>query len=179
MANYANITQSTQTGTTGGYKPILFFAPIADIVTWGRPIANPVALGDKVKVNTAHIFAATKAAMRWELKLHSAKATSKVVGDEGAQEMEHTLEVEFLGDNPATFEQVQNMLNDQIVVWTKDANCQDDDGYVQYGDDCVPTLVTPEFDSKTTKDGKKTYKVTFTTKKKLFYLAALDIDPGV
>jgi hypothetical protein len=175
MPKYSNLKQSEQKGTAGGFKPVLFFSPVSAITTWGRPIAVPVALGDKVKVTAPHTFAASAAAIRWEAKLHSITVKSAPVGDEGAQELEHTAEAIFLGDNPETFEQIESMLNDQMVIWVKNPNCQESDGYVQLGDDCIPVTVTPEYDSKTTKDGKAEYKITFKSKRKLFYLAELDI----
>jgi hypothetical protein len=177
MPNYANIVQSTQTGTNGGYKPALYFAPAADIATWGRPLATPVALGDKKKITTAHVFGTGKAAILWDAKLNSVTHKSKSVGDEGAQELEHSAELVFLGDNAPTLEQVENLMNDQPVAWIKDSDCQNNDSYVQLGDDCVPVTVSVEFDGKTTKEGKKEYKITLTSKRKFFYLAALDITP--
>jgi hypothetical protein len=176
MANYGNRQASTQVGKTGGYKPSLYFAPASDIATYGRPAASPVALGDKVKVTTAHTFATGKAANLWDAKLHSVTHTSKPVGDPGSLEMEHTVVVTFLGDNPATFEQVQNMLNDQVVIWVKDADCLTNDSYIQLGNDCIPVDVSPEFDGKNTQAGQKEYKITFTSKAKVFYVATLDIN---
>jgi hypothetical protein len=175
--NYANIKTSTTKGSQGGYKPALFFAPIGDITTWGRPLAVPVAKGDKVKITTAHIFAATKTAAKWEAKLHSVTHKTLSVGDEGASDLEHTAEVKFLGDDEVIHEMVKDLLNDQVAIWLKDSDCLNNDSYIQLGDDCVPVSVKVDFDGKTTKDGKKEYTVTFTTKAKYFYLAALDIAP--
>lgn len=173
--NYANISQSTTKGQKGGYKPTLYFAPITDVTAWARPIAVPVALGDKVKIETAHTFAATKAAVQWQAKMHSVTHKSTAVGDEGAQELEHTAEVKILGDDANIYEMVQNLLNDQTVIFLKDSDCLTNDSYIQLGDDCNPVSVKPEFDGKNTKEGKKEYTITFTSKAKYFYLAALDI----
>lgn len=175
--NYSNVKQSTTKGLQGGYKPALYFAPTADIETWGRPIAVPVAKGDKVKITTAHIFVATKTAVNWQAKMHSVTHKSTPVGDEGSQDLEHSAEVKFLGDDAELHEMVKDLLNDQVAIWLKDSDCLTNDSYIQIGDDCNPVTVKPEFDGKTTKDGKKEYTITFTSKAKFFYLAALDIAP--
>lgn len=174
MPNYANIVNSTQTGKSGGYKPALYFSEVPDITTWARPTNTPAALGDKVKITTAHTWGVGKAVYKWGGKIHSVKHTSAAIGDEGSQELEHSAEVIILGDNPATFEQMLNMLNDEKVAWLKDADCLTNDSYIQLGDDCVPVTVTIAFDGFTTKEGQKAYTVTLKSKKKFFYLAALD-----
>ena len=177
MANYSNRVANAQAGQTGGYKPTLYFSKVSDIETIGRPIGVPVNPGDKVSITTAHVFKAAKAAIVWDAKMHSVTHKSTNVGDDGAKEFQHTIEVKFLGDNPVTFEQIQDMLNDQMIIWVKDADCLGVDNYIQLGDDCVPVEVAPELDGKTTKDGKKEYTIVFTSKKKFFYNAALDITP--
>ncbi len=174
MANYGNINNSTQTGKAGGYKPALYFSEVSDITTWQRPIAIPLVLGDKVKIVTAHTWAAGKAVNKWEAKLHSVKHTSAPVGDPGSQDLMHTAQVVVLGDNPETFEQMLNALNDQKVIWLKDSDCITNDSYIQIGDDCNPVETVPNFDGFTTADGQKAYTVDFKSKKKFFYLAALD-----
>lgn len=175
MPNYGNINKSTQTGKTGGYKPALYFSPVEDITTWQRPTNAPAALGDKVKITTAHTWGVGLAAFKWEAQIHSVKHNSATVGDEGAEELEHTAEIFVLGDNPATFEQMVQSLTDDKVVWLKDADCITNDSYIQLGDDCVPVTCKISFDGKTTKEGQKGYTVTLKSKKKFFYLAALDV----
>lgn len=177
MGNYANVKANNQLGKVGGYKPQLYFAPIGDITTWGRPTNAPAATGDTKKITTAHVFAALAGAIVFDAKMHSVTHKSTPVGDEGAQDLEHSLEVKVLGDDAGLFEQVDRLQNDQVVVWAKDADCLNNDSYVQIGDDCMPVICKVEFDGKTTKDGKKEYTLTFTSKKKFFYLAALTILP--
>jgi hypothetical protein len=78
-----------------------------------------------------------------------------------------------LGDKSSTQEQLQRILNDDVICLLKEADCLVTDSYVQLGDECVSPTFKVEFDGKTTKDGKKEYKVTVTCKKKFFYLAAV------
>jgi len=181
MPNYGNIANSTQTGKDGGYKNNLWFAEVADITTWARPIAVPVVLGDKVKIITAHVFASGKSAFSWELKIGSVQHTTETQGDVGARELVHVARVEVLGDNAATLEQMVNALNDNKVIWLKDADCLTTDAYTQLGDDCNPVSAQVTFDSKTNNpegtSGQKSYIVEFRTKKKFFYTAVLDVTP--
>lgn len=176
MANkYANIKQSTTKGKSGGYKPALFFSPTAAIETWGRPIANPAAIGDKKKITTAHTFADGLTATKWQAKMHSVKFSSKMVGDPGAGELEHTATIVITGDSAEVTEMVEELMNDESVFWLKDADCIDNDSYIQLGDDCNPAEVQPEFDGKDTKAGQKEWTINIVSKKKQFYLAALPI----
>lgn len=175
MPNYGNLPKASQTGKTGGYKPALYFSPIEDITAWSRPTNAPAALGDKVKITAAHTWAANLGAYKWDAQIHTVKLTTATVGEEGAYELEHTAELVVLGDNPSTFEQMVQALNDDKVIWLKDADCIENDSYVQLGDDCVPVTASIAFDGKTTKEGQKGYTVTIKCKKKFFYLAALDV----
>lgn len=175
MPNYSNIAKASQTGKVGGYKPALYFSPVEDITTLQRPTTTPAAIGDKVKISTAHTWATGLGAYKWDAQIHTVKHTSATVGDPGAQELEHTAELIVTGDNAATLEQMVQALNDDKIVWIKDADCVTNDSYVQLGDDCVPVECSIAFDGKTTKEGQKAYTVTLKSKKKFFYLAALDV----
>lgn len=177
MPNYGNIANSTQTGRKGGYKPAMYFAETSDIATWARPIASPVAIGDTVKITTAHTFASGKCALIWEGQIHSVTITGEPVGEDGAKEIEYTATIAILGDNAATAEQMIRALNDQKVCWFKDADCLTNDSYVQLGDDCNPVEASAAFNGGTTKEGQKKYTLTVKSKTKYFYLAALDTTP--
>lgn len=175
MANYGNIVKSTQTGKSGGYKNALYLSPIKEIDVWKRPAAIPAALGDKYKITTAHTWVEGAATYKWEANIHSVNLKSATVGDPGAQELEHTLEIKFSGDNAATYEQIVNALNDDVAIWIKEADCINNDSYIQLGDDCVPVELSAAFDSSNTQTGQKVYTITIKSKKKFFYLAALDV----
>lgn len=170
---YDNLPKAAQNGKSGGYKPTLWYSPVADIETMQRPTNAPAALGDKVKISTAHVWADDKGAFKWDGKIHSVKVTSAPVGDEGSQEIEHTAEVVILGDNPAIYESIKDALNDDAIIFIKDADCLVNNSYVQLGDDCIPVTLSPAFDSFTTKEGQKAWTLQFKSKKKFFYLAAL------
>lgn len=175
MANYGNISGSTQTGKDGGYKPTLYFVEVEDVATWQRPTVPGTALGDTVKIDTAHILATGKVTHSWDAKKFSAKVTGAPIGDLGAQQILWTAVVVINGDNAPTQEQIIRMLNDNKVVFLKDADCINNNGYIQLGDDCNPVNVSPAFDSKDNgaTGGQKEYTLTITSLRKYFYLAAL------
>lgn len=172
---YFDLVKSAQTGTDPGYKSKLYFAKTADIQTWGRPIAVPVAPGDKKKISTAHTFVTDKGAFTLDCKTFSPVGTSETQGDPGEKIPSHTMVVEINGDNAKTLEMFEDMLNDELVIWVGDADCLTSDSFVQLGDDCKPADVSWQFNSrKANEQGKKVYTVTITSPKKFFYLAALD-----
>lgn len=172
--NYANISKDDQKATNGGYKPKLWLAKVADITTWGRPIAVPVDVGDKVTVSTAHTWAANKAAFLWDAKLHSIKVTGAMIGDPGSSIMQWTAEVVVKGDTAAITEMVNNLLSDEMVIWVKERNCIDASWFVQIGDDCEPIECTAAFDSGTTAQGEKLHTLQFKSIKKFFYTGTID-----
>jgi hypothetical protein len=175
MPTYANISNSTQTGLKGGYKPQLYFAQVEDIETWERPTVPGVAIGDTVKITDAHVLADGKAVYQWDAMLYSVTVTSEAIGDAGAREFRHTATVVVKGDHAATLEQMIAMLNDNKVIWLKDADCLTNNSYIQLGDDCNPVEVSPAFDGRNNgpDGGQKRYTITITSATKYFYLAAL------
>lgn len=174
MANYGHITKNTNpSANTGGYKNVFLFCPRADFLTIETPIDVPVALGDALIIATAHTFGTNKGFYEWACKTHSVTLKSTTVGDDGAKEEEWSAEFVIIGDSASTDEQLRRALNDDGICLIKEADCLATDSYIQLGDECVSPVFTVEFDGKTTKEGKKEYKVTVTCKKKFFYNAAV------
>ena len=153
---------------TGGYKNVFFFAPKVDFLVLAAAITPIVNLGDDVTIAAVHTFTAPKGFFEFACKTHSVTLKGATVGDEGAQEMEWTGEFVIIGDSASTQSQLQELLNDDVICLIKDAECQANQ-YVQLGNDCVSPTFKVEFDGKTTKEGKKEYKVTVTCKKKYHY----------
>lgn len=166
---YAAITRNTAPDfASGGYKNVFLFAPRADFLVLA-PVTTPVVnIGDGLTISAAHTFTAPKGFISWDCRTHSVTLTAATVGEDGAQELEWTGVFEVLGDSASTQEQMQAMLNDDVIALIKDAECASNQ-YVQLGNDCVSPTFKVEFDGKTTKEGKKTYKVTVVCKKKYFY----------
>lgn len=177
MPNYAGILNSTQPNKEGGFKSEIYFNPTVDITTWQRPPATGTPLGDKSKVAVAHTWGASKGAYTWQTKIGSVKLTSESVGDEGAKVIVWTATLNVLGFDAATLDQMVNMLNDQVVVWLKDANCLVANAYYQLGDDCSPVTASISSDGKDSlpeSTAQKEFVVTLKSKRLVFYEAALD-----
>ncbi|RYY94609.1 MAG: hypothetical protein EOO11_17515 [Chitinophagaceae bacterium] len=172
MPNYGHIVKNTDPKfATGGYKNVFLFCPRADFTALAAPDAA-AAIGDTLLIDTAHTHPVGKGFISYACKTHSVTLKGATVGDEGAQEMEWTGEFVILGDSASTQEQLQRLLNDDVICLLKDAACGANQ-YVQLGDECITPIFKVEFDGKTTKEGKKEYKVTVTCKAKYFYNAAV------
>lgn len=177
MPNYGHISKnSNPEAYTGGYKNVFFFAPAEDFITMAAPVVGGTpALGDTLKITDAHTFGVGKGFFRYAAKTHSATLKGASVGEDGAGEMEWTGEFVILGDGASTQEQLQRLLNADVVALLKDADCINNDSYIQLGNACVFPTFKVEFDGKTTKEGMKEYKVTVTCKKKYFYEATVTL----
>jgi len=175
MANYGHITRNTNPSAyAGGYKNVFLFAPRTDFTAIQEPVVGETPdLGETLSIATAHTFPVGKGFFEWACKHHTVTLKGSSVGDDGAREIEWSCEFVVLGDSASTQEQMQRTLNDDIICLIKEADCLSDDSYVQLGDECVSPSFTVEFDGKTTKEGKKEYKVTITCKKKFFYSGAV------
>lgn len=169
-ANYAHVTKSNNPRDhRGGYKNVFLFAPRRDFLAISKPTDTPAAIGDTVTVTGAHTFTDPKGFFSWDCKTNSVTIKSSTVGEDGSQELEHTAEFVILGDSASTQEMIERQLNDDVIALFKEAACLEDDSYVQIGDECVSPVFKAEFDGKTTKEGKKEYKVSMTCKVKYFY----------
>jgi hypothetical protein len=173
MPNYGNIVKNTNPEADGGgYKNVVLIARRDDFDAIAVPTAS-AAIGDTLKITTAHTFTGTAGFNSWDCKQHSVTLKSTSVGDDGAKQQEWAGEFIILGDSASTDEQLRRTLNDDIILLLKDSDCQGTNAYIQLGDECQPPSFSVEFDGKTTKEGKKEYKVTVTGKKKFFYSAAV------
>lgn len=174
MANFANITKNASPEfASGGYKNVLYFAPRSKFTAIAAVMAY-AALGDEIRITADHTFAAGDGFYSWALRLHSPTITGQTVGDDGAQEIEWTASGEILGDSASTQVQMQNLLNEDGICLLKDAECTATKHW-QLGNDCVSPSFKVEFDGKTTKEGKKVYKITMVCKKKYSYEGAVTV----
>ena len=175
---YKKIAKADLTNQDGGYKNVLFFAPVDTFTSIKKPTPTPAALGDKKKITTAHTFGEDDGFISLLSKLHSVTLKGATVGEEGAQSMEWTFEGVILGDNAVLQEELEELLNDNCIWLLKDQDCLNSTDFVQLGDECVFPAIKLEFDGKTTKEGMKEYKITGTIKgKKFFYNATVTEKP--
>lgn len=176
---YKKFDKSTQENTGGGYKNVVFWAPRDTFTSIQKPIASPLALGDKFAITTAHTFPVDEGFISWLCKLHSVTVTGDTVGDDGATQMEWKSTFILLGDGASTQEEVTEQLNADNIFLLKDSDCLAGGPYVQLGDECVSPAVKVTFDGKTTKEGLKEYTIELTCKKKFFYSGAVTEKPVV
>lgn len=177
---YDNIARSTNPRSySGGYKNVFLFAPRRDFLSISKPPDTPTAIGDTLTVQGAHTFTDPLGFFNYDCKTHSVTLKGATTGDDGAKEMMWTGEFILLGDSASTQEQLERMLNDDIICLLKEADCLSNDSYVQLGNECVSPVFSVEFDGKTTKEGKKEYKVTVESKVKYFYAHTVTMNTDV
>ena len=174
---YKKFDKTTQENTGGGYKNVVFWAPRDTFTALQKPIAVPIALGDKYAITTAHTFPVDEGFISWLCKLHSVTVTGDTTGDEGATQMEWKSTFILFGDGASTQEEVTEQLNADNIFLLKDSDCLAGGPYVQLGDECVSPSVKVTFDGKTTKEGLKEYTIELTCKKKYFYSGTVTEKP--
>lgn len=174
---YKKFTAATQENTGGGYKNVVFWAPVDTFTAVQVPTPTPTALGDTLKITTAHTFPADEGFISWLCKLHTVTVTGDTVGDDGANQMEWKATFTLLGDGAVTQEEITGQLNRDNIWLLKDSACLAGGPYVQLGDACVAPSVKVTFDGKTTKEGLKEYTVELTCKKKSFYSGTVTEKP--
>lgn len=145
----------------GGYKALIYFAPIDTFAGITMPTVT-TTIEDSKKIVTAHTFAADEGFITLLCKLHSVTSKGATVGDEGAQSVEWTFEGSILGDSALLQAELEGILNDNCMFLIKDQDCINATDYVQFGDECLQPTIKLEFDGKTTKEGTKEYKLTGT-----------------
>lgn len=170
MANvYVKRTISGETNKEGGYKQVVFFAPVDTFLSIKAPTASPTVAGDKTSITTSHTFTSPAGFISLCSKKHSVTTTTETTGDDGAQSLIHKCKFELLGDNASTLEQLQDLLNDSCIWLLKDQDCLTATNYVQFGDECLQPTAKISFDGKTTADGLKMYTIELTVKAKKFF----------
>lgn len=174
MATYAHRTTPTNARDfRGGYKDVFRFCPIADFATIASPTGSPSAIGDKVKITTAHTWTGTNGYFEYETQQQTVTVSGETVGETGAKLLKHSTKFNILGDDASTQEQIQALLNAKVIAWVKDSKCSATE-YVQLGDDCIQPEFSVVFTGNTTKEGSKIYEVTLTVlDAKYFYSGAL------
>jgi len=156
----------------GGYKAELRFAPVEDFDMINYP-ATPTYIGDSKLVTTADTFITGKGYNVLPAKMHSVTSKTTSAGDDGAQSLNHEFEAVVLGDSATHMDTFEKMLNDNCVFLIKDQDCINGQ-FVRFGDDCLTPVIKVTFDGKTTKEGKKEYKIVGTIKgHKVFYTATV------
>lgn len=179
MANrYKKLTKADQRNTDGGYKNVALWAPRDTFSLLALPDPAVTTSGASLQITDDHTFSTGNGFISWACKQHSVTLTSESAGDPGAKSLVWTATFSLLGDSASSQEQLEDMLNDDVVMLLKDANCLAATDYVQLGDECNSPEVDVKFDGKTTAEGRKEYIVTVKVKRaKYFYSGTVTEKP--
>ncbi|HVZ97973.1 MAG TPA: hypothetical protein VG847_13920 [Chitinophagaceae bacterium] len=146
-----------------GIAPFALVAPFSYFATNGikSPQAPFAALGDQVKITTAHQFLEGKGWLYYILAPAKNKLDIDVVGDPGFVKQSQTANLYFPGNSPELHETYQALLNVPCIVLVKDSNCAAN-LYMQLGCDCEGAYLGGPWNSGTSKDSAKGFSATFT-----------------
>jgi hypothetical protein len=165
---YKKIAKADIKNRDGGYKALIYFAPVDTFTTIAAPSATAL-MGDRKKITDNHTFPVDEGFISLLCKLHSVTSKGTTIGDEGAQSIQWEFEGSILGDSAFAQEELETILNDNNIFLLKDQDCLNAGEFVQFGDECLQPTIKLEFDGKTTKEGNKEYKITGTVKSKKFW----------
>lgn len=168
MSIYKKRTRAGQTNMEGGYKSLVYLAPVSDFLSLKKP-SSTAALGDKYKITQTHTFGSADGFVALTTKKHAVTSTGETTGDDGAKSIVYKFNFTILGDDAMTQEQLETMLNDDIIIILKDQNCINATDFVQFGDECVTPDFVVNFDAKNSKEGLKEWTVEGTVKAKRFF----------
>lgn len=179
MANrYKKLTKADQRNTDGGYKNVVLWAPRDTFSALAMPDPAVTTPGASLQITDDHTFSTGNGFISWACKQHSVTLVSESSGDPGAKSLVWTTTFSLLGDSASSQEQLEDMLNDDVVMLLKDANCLQATDYVQLGDECNNPEVDVKFDGKTTAEGRKEYTVSVKVKRaKYFYSGTVTEKP--
>lgn len=147
----------------------------SDFTTLEEPVeSTPTPLiGDLYKITSPHTWAAGKEAMSIYVRKDSLEAPGESQGEKGSLRVLWTPKIFIVGDGPVTLELVNNLLNQELILFVQD-ECQDAK-FIQFGCDCMPAEVQKgSFTSGTLKGGAKGYELTLESICKYFYLSTID-----
>jgi hypothetical protein len=155
----------------GGYKNVVYYAPIETFESLKAPAASPTVLGDKKKITTAHTFATDEGFIALTSKLHSVTMKTDSVGEDESARSSHVAEFIVLGDSAEHLEQFEGIKATPGIWLLKDSACASGE-FIQLGDDCLQATFKFEFTGNTTKEGLKEYKGTVTILDKKYYYSS-------
>lgn len=139
-----------------GIADFMGFAPIEDFTTIVAPAAGATDIA------TAHTFGVGGGFYKIPTSPNKNKYTAPSVGEPGSLKFTSKVEVFVPGSKKELHKLISDIKNVPGIVIARDANCAEGNFY-QIGSACTPAFLTggSEFDTGTTMDGVKGYKLTF------------------
>jgi hypothetical protein len=140
--NYAHIAKPAINPEPGFSD--FFFIPTAELETIRKPTAPFTAPGDTQTIKTAHVPVDGKGAYRvYQLKeKHTAKGDT--AGSFGSKTLKNEVDLFMPGFDAERLEFVKSILNEYVLTWSRDANC-DLDTLIQYGNECRPAEIDANY----------------------------------
>jgi hypothetical protein len=156
---YKVLAQATRTIKETGVADQILFASMTDFDPAGGlkcPAAGEVIISDD------HEFVVDKGFIKLTCAPTKQKLTASITGETGNLKLMNKLEVFVPGSDKELHKLIKLVKNDQLVILVKDAEC-DAEQFYQLGCDCNGAFLDPEggWESGTTKDGVKGYKLAF------------------
>jgi hypothetical protein len=155
----------------GGYKNVVYYAPIETFTSLKQPTPTPAVLGDTLKITTAHTFNVDEGFIALTCKTHTVTMKTDSVGEDESARDSHVAEFVVLGDSAEHLEQFKGIKGTPGIWLLKDSACATGE-FIQLGDDCSQATFKYEFTGNTTKEGLKEYKCTVTVLDKKFYYSS-------
>ena len=144
-----------------GVSDFVLIARLSDFVEGGVkcPVAPFVALGDKVKIATAHEFKEGRGFLKFITAPRKNQITAGSIGEFGFAKMDPKWEFVIPGSYAELHESISSLLNVPLILMLQDSSCEENMWY-QLGCDCLQAYITAEFSTGTTADnGIKGYKI--------------------
>lgn len=136
-SNYFNMKRSDVTNSKPGYQNKVWLAPVSWFDTLSKPA--PGAFGeDKNTIVTDHTFNTGFGFIECYIQPNQNTATGETKGDLGGMYMHWKASVVFPGDNAKMQALFEEIMNEDLIVLFKDADCDTDTVY-QFGCDCNPS----------------------------------------
>lgn len=178
--NYKSRTRTDVKNAKPGYNNIIWLAPRSAFLELQEPVLPGVAAGDTVTIKTAHTFGVGEGFIQLYCQPDSVEANATLVGPKGAKRLKHQPKFNVQGDDPVLLEMMNALINEDLILIFKDANCPGGQ-LVQYGCDCQPVNVSEgEFTSSNTgaDDGQKAWVITAAASCKYFYDSTITEKPA-
>jgi len=166
---YKSMVSADATLKEPGYQKA-FISLLADFTLLNEPVTDGTpAIGEAYKIDASHTWAPLKGPFEVLVDNKTLEVTGETTGAAGSLRISYAPKIFIKGDGPTVLEIVNNLVNEQLVLFVQDGcgNAQ----YLQFGCDCSPVEVAKvAFQSGTLKGSTaKGYELTLDATCKYFY----------
>jgi hypothetical protein len=166
---YAPYKSSSATGTQSGFKNNAWISLTDWITTEAVPApGESPKMGDNYTITTAHVWTTGTGGLPVYLFPKTTELSGELAGDQGAKIKVFKPKIFIAGDNAASLELVNNIMNKTLILWMEKPGCPGQ--LVQFGSKCAPLFLdSGNLVSGAIQSGKAGYELTFETQEKYFY----------